>query len=546
MDPTSGNDLLVSQLVAEGVRYIFTKPGASSGFLLDAIQRNGTIKQISCLHESAAVFAAMGYAQASGRPGLVHVSRETGVASGLSALLSAAATRVPLIVIAGQRESKSVNQVFAPFADLSTIAFPFCKWVCQARSTDELPAVFRRAFHESHSPPMGPAMVVVSSDLLEQKSSARPVLPPQLSPIGGADGNFVKRVTQVLISATKPAMIVGSEVAQFHARKEAVALAEVLGCPVFSEHSPSGVNFPNQHRLFAGPLPGEGALADGLFDGCDVILAVGVQNRDVLVSQPNLIPPGAVVAQINMDPLLAERGLPCHYAACADLAESLSHVRAELQLQVDTQWVTRAKERGHRTTEVLDQIRNSLKGSIALPEASASAYVRWFLHLLDELRPRKSVLVVDAGRHCAAPLEVMNLESSSAFIASTGVTPGYGLPASIGVQLCNSDYMVIALCGDGSVLQCPQSLWTAAHHKVPVKVIVLNNGAFGPARKPGAKHGPGAAGGLEVDDPPVSFLELAGSLGVPANSINRLAEAEPALREMLESAGPYLLDVRIG
>lgn len=538
------SDLLVDQLAVEGTRFIFGKPGATALPLMETMVERADVGYVVALHEGIAVSMAMGYAQASGKTGVVDVSTPAGLLSALSAVLNARESRIPLVILSGQQSTAVLNEQDVVERDLCSLAAPFCKWIAQLNVPDELTRMVRRAFHQAMSPPAGPAFLSLPVNLMRQPVTSRVIMPPRLSPLAAADSAFLKRTAQLLVAATRPAVVLGNEVWQYRARNAAVSLVEVLGCPAFVESAPTGVNFPNQHPLFAGVLPAD---EDGqhatIFSGYDVILALGVQNRAPFLSGASTIPSTTVVVQINMDPLLAGCALPCHFCASADLAESLSRLRAEVQLVVDNPWVVRAKERFRETASVLETARKADTEALLAPGSDGSIQVARCLRMLDEVRPRKSVIVNDFGTFSPLPMRLMTMEHSSAYLATNGHAPGYALPAALGVKWASPDYAVICITGDGSLLHYPQSLWTAGHYNLSVKVVVLNNQGYGPAQA----HGEPKSGfrGLELRDPPVSFLELAGSMGMPANTISSANELQPALKEMIETDGPYLLDVRI-
>ena len=354
MSNYTGADLLIDQLAAETAKVFFTKPGVDAAPLLAALERklekSENFRQVLLLNESIAILSAVGYAQASGKPGLVCLSGTTSAASGLAAMKAAMSARAPVVIMVAQKGAGSTGEFFSTPVDICQFAAPFTKWVCRPETILDLPRAMRRAFHECLTPPMGPTLVAVPSHLLQTDAAARVLMPPRLSPTGAADTTFIKRAAQILAAATNPGVLAGNEISQYHARKELVALTEVLGCAARVEANPTGLNFPSQHRLMAGVLHDGPSDGEPPFGGCDVVLAVGVQNREVLAAS-TVIPATAVVLQVNIDPDLAGRGLPCHFTACGDLSESMSKLRAEVQLQVDNQWVGRAKERSRKTAE---------------------------------------------------------------------------------------------------------------------------------------------------------------------------------------------------
>ena len=252
--------------------------------------------------------------------------------------------RVPLVVIADEQDTEILNDEQPLGGDLLGLTKPLAKWQCELRATSQIARNIRRAFHEALSPPKGPVLISSPVDLLIKLASGQTIPPPQTAPLGAADPNFCKKAAKALVSAKKPCIILGNEVSQFHGRKEAVTLTEVLGCPAYSEPLPTGVNFPNRHPHFAGVLPLEIDKASEMLESYDVFLVLGMQTRlAARGDEPPLFPPTAIVIQLNIEGGLSGRTLPCDLAATADIAESLARLRAEIQLIVDTNWVADGK-----------------------------------------------------------------------------------------------------------------------------------------------------------------------------------------------------------
>lgn len=531
------SDLLCDQLVAEGTRYVFGKFGATELPIMASLQNRADLHFVQGLTDAIAVYMAMGYAQVSGKIGVACVSGDAGFTNVLSPLYVANISRVPLVIIAGKPDI-NVNSDVCTLTN-SLLGFAY-KWSYELKSDDELARVVRRAFHEAYAPPMGPTLVALPVNLLAQSASKRMIMPAKLSPQGGADANFVKRAAQLLLGAAKPAMLVGNEIAQYRARRDVVSLAEVIGCPVFAEDLPSGIAFPNQHPLFAGFVPDCFSKTQEAFDNCDVVLAVGVQNRCRFVGFPDLIPSTTVVVQVNVDPRLAGQVLPCHFVANADLSETLSKVRAEVQLIADNQWVIRAKERARKNESEIARKREAMRKDFSSPEDSSCITLPFLLQSLDALRPQKSVVINDMGRHSHLTIEVMKFEHGSSYCSLQGGVSGYALPASVGAQWANHEYTVISIAGDAAALQHVQSLWTARHYGLGAKIVVLNNQGYSLDHYNKLNASDGV---VDIKDPSISFLEIAKSMAVPGRSICKPGELETALKDMFNTQGPYLLEV---
>jgi benzoylformate decarboxylase len=538
--------LLVDQLAAEGTKYIFgSLSSANSPIISAALEGRSDIQYLPALHEELAGAMAIGYAQASGRPSVLCLPAATGLINGLSSMYLAQRARIPLIVIADEQDTEILNDEQPLGGDLLGLAKPLAKWACELRATSQIARNVRRAFHEALSPPKGPVLISSPVDLLIKLASGQTIPPPQTTPLGAADPNFCKKAAKALVSAKKPCVILGNEVSQFHGRKEAVTLVEVLGCPAYSEPIPTGVNFPNRHPHFAGVLPLEIDKASEMLESYDVFLVLGMQTRLAARSdEPPLFPPTAIVIQLNIEGGLAGRTLPCDLTATADISESLARLRAEIQLVVDTNWVADVKMRTKETVSKISLKRQTLEETIPFPSPTSAIPMIWLLRLLDAVRPSKSIIVSDVVCDYANPYEILSLEGSSSFYATNAGVGGYALAGALGVQWASAGSVVISLTSDESALRSPQALWTASRYALPVKFIIINNlgrANFSMHLVPMVNN----PHRVLLDSPTIDIRDIARSMKVPSYTVDTIAALESSLQLMFETPGPCVLDVHI-
>jgi len=521
--------LLVDQLAAEGTRYIFGSLNSSSSPIVSVLEGRGSIQFLAAVNEAMAGAIAVGYAQGSGRPAVLTLSCATGLLNGLSAMYMAQRSRIPLIVVADDQDSEILGEDQPLGGDLLALARPVAKWSCELRAVSQITRIVRRAFHEALSPPKGPVIISAPIDLLGKLATGQTVSPPQSSPLGAADQNFCRKAAKALASSKRPCIVVGNEVSLFRARKEVVALTEVLGCPTYSEPLPTGVNFPNRHPQFAGVLPLEIEKASDMLDPYDVILVLGMHTRLASrAGEPPLFPPAAVIIQLNVEGDLAGRTLPCDLTATADIAESLARLRAEIQLVVDSNWVSGVKQRTTQTITAIGKRRQVLEETIPFPKPDAPVPMIWLLRLLDAVRPPQSMVVSDVVCDYANPYEILGLEGSSSYFSTNSGVSGYAVSAALGVQWASQEGGVICLTSDESFLCAPQALWSAAHYMLQVKFIVVNS--LGRANFSMRLLNPGGASRMLLDNPSIDVPALAGSMRVPSTSVSTIQALEHARR----------------
>ena len=539
------HQLLLEQLEAEGIRYIFGTPRSRQSPVVQSVLTNSEkIQYIESLHENVACSIATGYAQASGTTGVVSLPTAPGLISSLPAVYNAMRSRVPLVILCDQPDIDSLNDEPPLSADIVSLSSSLCKWSCQLNTAAEIPRIIRRAFHEALSAPKGPVIISLPINILGTKASSSTISPPHLSPLGAADSSFLKKAAKYLVDAKFPCIISGNEVSHYRARADVVALAEVLGCPVFIEPLPTGVNFPNRHTLFASVLPDDAAKAFSLLNPFDTFLILGVHTRPVAKPfEPPFISPSATVVQINIEPGLHGRALPNELSATADLKESLSRLRSEIQLFASAEWINASPQRSERTSRIIYAGKSTYQSKLPYPSHSGAITLPWFLRTLETVRPKKSVIVSDLNGAEPSIMESLAFENSFAFFGSNSGTLGYAPAAAQGVQFASVDSTVVCLTDDQSLLSYPQALWSSCLYDLDTKFIVVNSLGSRVLNIKLKFHAEEFYKGLQKQ--PVVFSDLARSMGVSHVRATDMGSLENGFKTIFGTRGPHLLEVVI-
>src|SRR5438477_8742810 len=310
--------VLMEILRAAGVRYLFGNPGTTELPFLDALPDSG-LEYVLGLQEATAVAAADGYAQAAGRVGVVNVHVAPGLANGLSVLHSAARAKTPLLVTAGQQDTRFLMDAPILAADLVRMAEPFTKWSWELRRADEAPAALRRALKLALTPPTGPVFLSLPMDLMVETIDDNADPAPMLAARTRPDSAALERAAALLASARAPVIIAGDGVARTGAVGGLVALAELLGARVHGEPIFRRVNFPGDHPLWRGGLhPAPGGVRKALADA-DALLIVGATVFTWFLHAPGEpFPKGLPVVQIDDDSREIGRSQPVTLGIVAD------------------------------------------------------------------------------------------------------------------------------------------------------------------------------------------------------------------------------------
>jgi benzoylformate decarboxylase len=270
-----GGDVLLEVLESEGVEYIFGNPGTTELPLMDALLRRPKVSYILALQEASAVAMADGYAQASGKPGFLNLHTAGGLGHGMGALLNAACSQTPLVVTAGQQDTRHFMTDPLLLGDLCNIAKPAVKWAREVTSADQLPVLLRRAFHDADAAPKGAAFLSLPMDVMEELSTVNIGSPSNIEHKSVASSLPLLAEKLAAFAPGKVAIIAGDEISQSQAAKQVVDLAEMLAADVYGSTWPSRIPYPTAHPLWRGNLTTKATELNKALSGYDAIFALG-------------------------------------------------------------------------------------------------------------------------------------------------------------------------------------------------------------------------------------------------------------------------------
>jgi benzoylformate decarboxylase len=542
--------VLMEILRAAGVRYLFGNPGTTELPFLDALPDSG-LEYVLGLQEATAVAAADGYAQASGQVGVVNVHVAPGLANSLSILHNAARSKTPLLVTAGQQDTRFLMDEPILAGDLVRMAEQFTKWSYEIRRADEAPVALRRALKVALTPPTGPVFLSLPMDLMRPAVEDTGAGPTPIAARSRPDPGAVARAAELLAGARAPIVIAGDGVARSGAVAELTALAELVGARVHGEPVYRRTNIPGDHALWRGGLfPSPGAVRKAL-EECDVLLIAGANVFTWFLHTEGVpFPRGLRVIQIDDDPWEIGRSYQVSLGIAADPKTTLGELATALR--------DRMTEAEHRAAAArLERIGKARADVMARVGAAAQAEAErtpigqaHLMHTLAGLLPRDAVVVDESATSLPFVLRYVPFSTPGSFYGGKTGTLGWGMGAAIGVQLGSPGRKVVATIGDGSLMYAPQALWTAAHYQLPVTYVVPNNSSYAILKSgmlsldlASAKRG--IYPGMDLVEPTIDYVGLARSLGVRAERVEKPAALRDVLASCLAHPGPTLVDVAI-
>ena len=545
-----GADLFAEVLLEEGVQHVFGNPGTTELPLLDALATTD-IGYVLGLQEASVVAMADGYAQASGRPGIVNLHTAGGLGHAIGMILNARAANTPLVITAGQQHTR--HGVTDPLlhGDLVSIARPNVKWGEEVQHPDHIPMLLRRALQDCQSAPAGPVFLSLPIDVMERKTVIGAGRSRTIE--RGAVAHGISALAEALanIAIGRLLLVAGDEVFASGAEAETVMLAEALGAPVFASSWPRHIPFPTNHPLWKGTLPPRAADIHAVFERFDAVLLLGGHSLIAYMFSEGLtIPVDCALFQLAGDPHQLGRIHDTALGITGDLKLSL---RAMLPML--TERLTA------RSGAVADRIVAATRDRDARRHAAAERAAREFAapdispfvaahEVLRVVGP--DVRIVDEASSTRLHVRAC-LDSPSArqYQTNRSAILGWGMPAAVGTSLGLDRAPVLCMVGDGGALYSPQALWSAAHERLPVTFVVINNREYNVLKKYALTQphyrglGPNHFIGMDLSDPPIDFLALASSMGVPARRISRAADIASAVEDGLASGAPNLIELLV-
>jgi benzoylformate decarboxylase len=538
----TGNIAIVEQLVAERARYLFGNPGTVEEGLLDAIQEVPGVEYILGLQESVSVAMADGYARATRRPAFVQLHSGVGLGNGIGMMYQALRGHSPLVVLAGEA-GLAYDAMDAQMAcDLVSMARPVTKWATRVVHPDSVLRVLRKAIKIASTPPMGPVFVSLPLDVLDAPNREEVVRTPVLDTRVAPEPERVRELAQLLARAERPMLIIGDGVAASDAQVELMRVAELLGADVWGANS-SEVNMDATHPLYNGALGHMfGGQSRSIVQEADTVLIVGTYVfPEVFPSLSEVFRPRARIAHIDLDAYEIGKNFPVHMGLVADPKQTLNALATVLAELLTPEQRAAAEK---RLRMARGRSNSRFTPSSGLPGL--------FLRELATRVGEHAVIFDEALTTSPEVNRALPAREPGHFFQTRGGSLGVGIPGALGLKLAMPDKTVIGFTGDGGSMYTIQALWTAARHGIGAKFVICNNGGYRLLDRNLEEYwkehriqAHDLPESFDLSRPPLRFVELAQSMGVPAGRVRKEEDIGPVLDQALSTPGPYLIELCI-
>lgn len=520
----SGGEAVTESLLNHGVDTVFGIPGVQLDPLFDAFygQRN-RLRVVHTRHEQGAAFMASGYAQSTGRTGVFAVVPGPGLLNAMAAVSTAAACNLPVLGITGQIPSGQIGMglgVAHELRDQLAMSGGVVQWARRAEHPAEVGPILADAFAHMHGPRNRPAIFEMAPDQFSSRALAG------AARVGARfehliDAEQIDRAAALMAKAERPAILVGG--GAMDATAELTALAERWRAPVIATNNGCGA-IDASHGLAYGMLAGQ-----RIWPKADVVLAVGTRTL-----APTLSWGGADdlrIVRIDADPVQLTKPASPDVGIVASAKDGLAAL-------LDA--IPAASSRGGFLA-ACQTVGDEVQGDLAALEPQAS-----YARAMREVMPDDAILAVDVTQMATFVRYGGFAFHRPRTLLAPGfqATLGYAVPAALGASVAHPDRKVVAICGDGGFMFTVQELATAVHHKIPVVIVVFDNGAYGNVKTIQANQFGGRHIAVDLTNP--DFAAMARSYGM----IGETAETPEAFRQAfdrcLAADAPALIHVHIG
>ena len=544
----TGRSAFLALLKDEGITHLFGNPGTTELPIMHALKDHPDLTYVMAMQESLVVAIADGFSRASGRLVACNVHVAPGLGNALGSLYNASFTGTPMILTAGQQEQGHGLMEPVLYGPLVQMAEPLVKWAVEVSRLEDLPRIVRRAAKIATTPPTGPVFISLPGDILNSEAGIELGRSTRIDTRVKPSDEALQALVARILKAQRPVIVAGDEVVKSDALKEAASLAEALGAPAYQCSTPYGAHFLSESPCFMGALSRLQKQVREVLSPYDLMIVLGADPlRMSVYSEVDPLPDGLSIVQIGLVDWDLAKNYGAEIALKADVRETLRALVPALKTAGGTALETRARHGiaelasrnwSARRKAVIEQIVKAKHRSPIDPDYMSLQIV--------EAMPDNAILVdesLTSGRQLLSLRPHRDRYGYHA-LASGGI--GWGLPASVGVSLANPTRPVVCFSGDGSSMYSIQALWTAAHHKLPLSVVIANNGGYRIIKQRLlAFHGDDNYVGMDFVDPPVDFAGLARSLGLEAMRISDPADLGPKLSDAFGRPGAKLIEVMV-
>ncbi|MBM3392223.1 MAG: acetolactate synthase 3 catalytic subunit [Betaproteobacteria bacterium] len=525
----TGAEIVIRCLQEEKVEYVFGYPGGSVLFIYDELFKQDKVRHILVRHEQGAVHAADGYARSTEKVGVALVTSGPGVTNAVTGIATAYMDSIPMVIVSGQVPTAYIGQDAFQEVDTVGITRPCVKHNFLVKDVRDLAATIKKAFFLARSGRPGPVLVDIPKDISASKCEyayPKAISMRSYNPVVKGHQGQIKKAVQLLLEARRPMIYTGGGVVLSDAADKLAKLVRQLGFPVTNTLMGLG-GYPATDKQFVGMLGMHGTYeANMAMQHCDVLLAVGARFDDRVIGNPeHFAEVPRKIIHIDIDPSSISKRVKVDVPIVGHVPEVLDEIFRQVESIGE-----RPEEKALKAWwKQIDEWRG--KDCLKYDRKSRIIKPQYVVEKLYEVTKGEAFVCSDVGQHQMWAAQYYKFDKPRRWMNSGGLgTMGFGLPAAMGVQLAHPGAPVACVTGEGSIQMCIQELSTCKQYRLPVKIVLLNNGYLGMVRQwQQLFHGNRYAESY-VDALP-DFVRLAEAYGHVGMKVEKPGDVEGALKE---------------
>ncbi len=542
----TGRQAFIKLLLDEGVTHLFGNPGTTELAIMEAVPQFPELTYVLGLQESIVVGMADGFARASNQLVACNLHCAPGLGHAMGAIYNAKFSGSPLLITAGQYEVGYGLQEPLLYEPLVPIAAPLVKWAFEVTRIEDLPRIIRRAAKIARTPPMGPVFISLPGSVLDEEAEIEFGFPTLVDAGVRPSDRALQDIAQKLLAAKKPVIVAGREIANADLFAEACELAELLGAAVYQESVPYNARYPSSHPTCMGDLTRNQKKVRQTLEQYDFLLCLGA---DLLRMSPmstvEPLPPEMPVMHITEREWELGKNYSTATAVRADVKETLLALLPVLRSMRTAEQAKQAQARlADLATRNWSANRAKMHAELESSASTTPIDQRYLVRQIVDALP-KDVIVVDETLTASPAISaLLPMDDPQAYygLASGGL--GFGMAGAVGVALAQPTRPVVATIGDGSAMYSIQSLWTAAHLKLNITYVIINNRSYRIIKERLlAMRGTDDFVAMDMDNPAIDFAGVAKSMGMTSQLVTDPTKLADVLKAAMASGGPNLVEV---